>query len=77
MTSCGRPSQRTRCCITLVAVAGRIVRSARPAIVKIDPAWPWGRRNHHRARPALRAPRALTQPLAPTTKGPEHRQKPR
>ena len=56
--------------LRILAVAGRIVHTARRRILHIDPAWPLDRSDHHRASAALRAPRALTINSRPTNQGP-------
>jgi hypothetical protein len=76
MTSCGRLSHRTRWRTTQVAVAGRIVRTARRAILEIDPPRPWADTitTAHARLCALPVPGPSPRP---DDQGPEHRQKPR
>ena len=53
--------------LRILAVAGRIVRSARRRTLHIDPAWPW-------AEAITTAHARLMSLPAPPTKDPEHRQ---
>ncbi len=46
--------------LRILAVAGRLVRTARRRILHIDPAWALCRCDHHRARPADGPARPLT-----------------
>ena len=60
--------------LRILAVAGRIVRTARRRILHIDPDWPWAETITTAHARLCRAPRTLTTPPRPDDQDPEHRQ---